>query len=152
MHLKEQQYLSLMNNFRLLKKIDYNKGFPNIYNQLSKTPHVSRTQFNNFINTLNENHNIYVLEVNNKIVACATFLIEQKLLRGISKVLHIEDVVVDESCRGNGVGKDIIQFLTNIAKNNGCYKIILNCDDDHVGFYKKCALETHGNLMSLYFN
>ena len=112
-----------MNNFRLVTTTDYDKGFPGIYNHLSKTPHVPKTQFNNFINALDKNHNIYVLEVNNKIVACATFLIEQKLLRGISKVLHIEDVVVDESCRGKGVGKDIVKLLINIAENNGCYKI-----------------------------
>lgn len=141
-----------MNNFRLVAKEDYDKGLPDLYNQLSKTPHITKNQFNNFIDTLDKNHHIYVLELNNKIVACATFLIEQKLLRGISKVLHIEDVVVDESCRGKGVGKDIIQLLISLAEIQDCYKVILDCDSDHVGFYLKCGFETKGNMMSLYFN
>lgn len=141
-----------MSNFRLVSKSDYGKGYPELYNQLSPTPNVTKKQFDSFIDTLNKNHNTYVLEVNNRIVACATFIIEQKLLRGLAKVLHIEDVVVDESCRGTGVGKKIIELLKEVAVEEECYKVILDCSDSYVGFYEKCGFAKKGNMMSLYFN
>ena len=40
-----------------------------------------------------------------KIVGTAAVVVERKFLRGCGKVAHVEDVVVDESCRGKSFGK-----------------------------------------------
>lgn len=40
---------------------------------------------------------------------------------------HVEDVVVDSSTRGTGLGKLMVNRLTDMAIASGCYKIILNC-------------------------
>ena len=79
-------------------------------------------------------------------VAIATLLIENKLIHNGSKVAHIEDVVVDKKFLGKGYGKKMIEFLTEKAKNQGCYKVILNCDEEVVAFYEKCGF-TQKNLM-----
>ena len=36
----------------------------------------------------------------------------------------IEDVMVDESCRGQGLGKKIMQKLIELARQYCCYKIV----------------------------
>jgi glucosamine-phosphate N-acetyltransferase len=108
------------------------------------------------INTLNSNnersHYVFVLEDDNKIVGCGTIIVELKLLHGFSKVCHIEDVVIDNTIRGKGYGKYLIDYMVNFAKNlNLVYKIILNCSDDKIGFYEKCGFIKKSNQMAIYF-
>lgn len=97
-------------------------------------------------------HYIFVLEDNNSIVGCATIIIELKLLHGFSKVCHIEDVVIDNTIRGKGYGKFLINYLVDFAKNvKLVYKIILDCSDDKIGFYEKCGFLKKNNQMAIYF-
>ena len=86
----------------------------------------------------------------NKIVASGTIFVEQKLIRNYGKVGHIEDIVVDESCRGYGLGKKMIEYLSNIGKDMECYKCILDCDDKNTGFYERCGYVRKGAEMSKY--
>jgi len=86
----------------------------------------------------------------NTIVATGTILIECKLIRDYGKVGHIEDIVVDDKFRGYGLGKEMIRILTDYSMKNGCYKTILDCSDENVGFYEKCGYERKGAQMSLY--
>ena len=43
-----------------------------------------------------------------------------------AKTLHLEDVCVDESCRGTGVGSELIEFVKSYAKENGFTRIDLD--------------------------
>ena len=106
-----------------------------------------------FIHGLNENHCIYVIECDstNEIIATGTLFIEQKLIRNYGKVGHIEDIVVDKHWRGYGLGKYMIDHLGKESKKKGCYKCILDCADNNVGFYEKCSYVRKGAQMSLYF-
>ena len=47
-------------------------------------------------------------KLENNIIGSASLLVEQKFLRNLGKAGHIEDVVVDQSARGRGVGKRLI--------------------------------------------
>lgn len=106
-----------------------------------------------FINGLNENHCVFVIECDstNQIVASGTLFIENKLIRNYGKVAHIEDIVVDKNWRGYGLGKYMIEHLGKESKKKGCYKCILDCADNNVGFYEKCSYVRKGAQMSLYF-
>ena len=42
------------------------------------------------------------------------------------KTLYIDDLCVDENCRGSGVGKRIFEFVKDYAKKSGCYNLTLN--------------------------
>ena len=60
-------------------------------------------------------------------------------MRSLGLCGHIEDIVVDKSTRGKNLGKRIIELLKSIAQVNGCYKVILDCAEHNVPFYKKCG-------------
>lgn len=67
-----------------------------------------------------------------KIIATATLFVERKFLRNAGKVGHIEDVAVDVSRRGKNLGKRVIVSLTEISERVGCYKTILDCNEDNI--------------------
>lgn len=67
------------------------------------------------------------------------------------QVGHIEDVVTDASCRGKGFGKLLIEHLTALAKQRGCYKVILDAAEANVGFYEKCGYKRKELQMAHYF-
>ncbi|KAH9925810.1 acyl-CoA N-acyltransferase [Fomitopsis serialis] len=78
-----------------------------------------------------------------RIVAVGTVFIERN-------VGHIEDIAVDKSQQGKKLGLRIIQTLTGISENSGCYKTILNCSDSNIPFYQKCGYEKKENEMAKY--
>ena len=74
-----------------------------------------------------------------KVIGTASILMEEKLLRGGSSVGHIEDVVVDSDCRSLGVGRRLVDRCIESAKDFGCYKVILSCQEKNLPFYVKCG-------------
>ncbi|KAK2463951.1 hypothetical protein APHAL10511_004002 [Amanita phalloides] len=84
------------------------------------------------------------------IVAVGTVFIERKFLRGLGSVGHIEDIAVDKSQQGKKLGLRVIQGLTYISENSGCYKTILNCSKDNIPFYQKCGYELKEHEMAKY--
>lgn len=112
---------------------------------------ISQDQFKNFISQLDKHYNIFVIEEHQRIISCGTILIETKLLHNLGKVGHIEDVITDFQFRGQGLGKKIIESLVNYGRQQGCYKIILNCTNNNILFYEKCGFTRKENQMSLYF-
>ena len=139
--------------FRLLQKTDFQKGFIQLLSQLTNTGDITQEQFElQFENICsNKYHYIYVVEDDNKIIACATLLIEPKFIHHCGLIGHIEDVVIDKDCRGKKLGKQMIDFLTYESEKVGCYKIILDCSDYNTGFYNKCSFQKKGAYMAKYF-
>lgn len=82
---------------------------------------------------------VIVDQATDKIVGVGTVFIEHKFLRGFGTVGHIEDIAVDKGQQGKKLGMRIIQALTHISENSGCYKTILNCNDSNIPFYEKCG-------------
>jgi glucosamine-phosphate N-acetyltransferase len=141
-----------MNKLRKLEKNDFNKNILDLLSQLTHSPSIKEEELNNFIDNLNEYHQIWVIERNNKIIAIGTLLIEKKLIHNLGLVGHIEDIVVDKNHRGQKLGNLIINLLKYIAKDVGCYKVILNCNEKVVGFYQKLGFELKGKQLAIYFN
>jgi glucosamine-phosphate N-acetyltransferase len=142
-----------MDSFRKLKGSDYSKGVIELLSQLSTIDKlaISKRDFVKWVSELNAFHSIYVFERDDKIVAIGTILMEPKLIHNFGLVAHIEDIVVDSSCRNTGLGKLLIKFLTDIAEKQGCYKVILDCSDKNIEFYQKCGYKPHGVEMAHYF-
>jgi glucosamine-phosphate N-acetyltransferase len=82
-----------------------------------------------------------------KVEGTATVLIENKFLHCGSRVAHIEDVVVHEGSRTKGLGKELIERCLQIAKDNKCYKVILDCNEEIIPFYAKCGFRPDGYCM-----
>lgn len=59
------------------------------------------------------------------------------------KTLYIDDLCVDETLRGKGVGKELYNAAIKLAKEKGCYNLTLNvwsCNPSAMKFYEKCGL------------
>lgn len=53
--------------------------------------------------------------------------------------LYLEDLYVEESCRGRGYGKKLLLHLVQIAKAKDCGRMewsVLNWNEDAINFYK----------------
>ncbi|CAI6007810.1 unnamed protein product [Closterium sp. NIES-65] len=141
---------------RDLNEGDYSKGYMELLSQLTTIGTVTEEQFRDRFALLSQrssDYRIVVIEdtVNNRVVGTGTLLTELKVLRSCGKVGHIEDIVVHSSMRGKHLGHRIIQTLTDIAKKQGCYKVILDCDEKNVDFYKKCGYSVKNVGMAVYF-
>jgi len=111
--------------------------------------------FTEYVSNLNTYHQVFVIENNNKnttvIIGSVTIFIETKIIHNFGKVAHVEDVIVDDTCRGKGLGKMLVQKCIDYAQKLDCYKIILNCSDENIPFYAKCGFSKKENEMALYF-
>ena len=125
-----------MKTIRAINIDDFNKNYIQLMNQLSNTI-VTKNQFIKYIKTLSDNHQIYVLEKNSIIIGSITIIIEPKLIHQLKNVCHIEDLIIDKNYRRQGLSKELLMYAKNIAKNNNCYKIILNCNESLKKFYSK---------------
>ena len=60
------------------------------------------------------------------------------------RTLYIDDICVDESARGFGVGKKLFEYIREYAGNEGFYNITLNvwcCNPDAMKFYEAMGME-----------
>lgn len=68
------------------------------------------------------------------------------------KSLFIDDLCVDENCRGSHVGQTLFSFVKEFAKGAGCYDITLNVwagNDNAVRFYDKMGMFVKETQMEL---
>ena len=106
---------------------------------------ITKEEFCKKINNIKDKNKIILLYSSNKkeLIGCGTIIKLEKLHN--NPVGQIEDVIVTEKYRGKGLGKIIIDTLVNIGLTDfKCYKIILNCLDKNIGFYKKCRFNIAG--------
>ena len=127
---------------------DFDKYYIELLKQLTVVGKITREQFNEFVEK--NGKNIFVIEKDNKIIATITLIIEEKLIHNCGKVLHIEDVVVDKLHRKNGTGKKLLEFAIQYAKDNNCYKIILDCSENVKKFYESVGFSCKNLQMSYY--
>ena len=60
------------------------------------------------------------------------------------RTLYIDDICVDEECRGSGVGRALYRHVREYAKAQGFYNITLNvwsCNPDALRFYEAMGLK-----------
>ncbi len=95
----------------------------------------------------NQNHVIMVADLEGQIVGSITLLIEPKFIHQGGLVGHIEDVVVRSELQGKGIGEQLVNAALEYAKNHGCYKTILDCDDNVKSFYEKIGFKRNSNAM-----
>lgn len=80
-------------------------------------------------------------------VGTLALLVMDNLAHAGSRSAVVEDVVVDASVRGRGIGRLLMEDAMGIARAKGCYKIVLNSNDnrqDAHRFYRTLGYRTHG--------
>ena len=95
----------------------------------------------------NQDRPIFVAEDSEGIVQGYAFCIFERrighnVLADITS-LYIDDLCVDESARGQKIGKALYEYVLDFARANGCYNVTLNvwsCNQSAMKFYEKCGL------------
>jgi glucosamine-phosphate N-acetyltransferase len=123
-------FLQSMDSLKPASNIDKEKAIE-IYNKIKSNP----------------NHLVYVAILDERVVGSTTMLIEPKFIHDGGNVSHIEDVVVSKEYQGKGIGEMLVQSLLDLAKDNNCYKTILDCSDKVKPFYEKIGFKRHSNGM-----
>lgn len=139
--------LMMTSNIRRARSEDYEKRHIELYDQLTTVnkEEIPREKYESLI----QQTPIFVVEVDNIIIGTITVLLETKIIHNLGIVAHIEDVVVDANHRSRGIGKQLLEFAVNYAKDAQCYKVILDCNDTNVSFYEKCGFQKKGNMMRI---
>ena len=134
---------------RQLKKEDLSHGFLESLDSLREASNLSPEQREKIFEKIktNPNHLIFVAESSGKILGSTTLLIEPKFIHNGGLVGHIEDVVVTKEQQGKGIGEKLIQASLDYAKEQGCYKTILDCLDEVKPFYEKIGFKLNANAM-----
>lgn len=139
---------------RELKEEDLSNGFVETLSNLSEVGKLANDTIRKreiLSEIKDKNYRIVIAEdnQNHQIIGSATLLIEQKFIHNGGKAGHIEDVVTRKGYEGKGIGREILKELIKIAKDNECYKIILDCDEKLVKFYEKLGFKKHSIMMRL---
>ncbi|MDX1533473.1 MAG: GNAT family N-acetyltransferase [Nitrosopumilaceae archaeon] len=134
---------------RKIEEDDLNNGFLESLDSLRKASDLDSSKAKEILVKIqsNPNHSIFVAELDGKIVGSTTLLIEPKFIHQGGLVGHIEDVVVNKEFQGKKIGEKLIRTSLDYAKNQGCYKTILDCMDDVKPFYEKLGFKFHSNAM-----
>lgn len=87
---------------------------------------------------------LYVAKLNGIVVGYALTNIKEKNIPPLvwRKVLLIDEVCVEKSFRGQGIGKQMMEEVHALARAFGCTDLQLNVyaqNDEAVGFYQKCG-------------
>ena len=82
-----------------------------------------------------------------KVIGFGSLHLSRKIRGGI--IGFIEEIVVLENYRGRGIGKLIMRELIDNARNENCYKLVLECREEKKSFYEKLGFICSGHSMSL---
>lgn len=101
-----------------------------------------------------QNRPIYVaVEDNGNICGYAFCVIKDRpfaTTMHLCKELFIDDLCVDENCRGTGIGKALFEYVKSRAKEFGCGEITLavwSGNDKAYSFYKKLGMTDKETIM-----
>ncbi len=89
---------------------------------------------------------IFVACEDGKVLGYAFCVFQQHINNNILtdiKTLYIDDLCVDEGCRGKHVGTALYEYVLDFAKKSGCYNVTLNvwsCNKNALAFYEKMGL------------
>ena len=78
----------------------------------------------------------FVIEIDNVIVCSCNLTIIPNLTRGGKSIGLIENVVTHLNHRNKGLGKVIMNEAIEVAKNQGCYKVMLLSDSRRIEAHK----------------
>ena len=103
----------------------------------------------------NETSPVFVAELDSIVIGYA-FCIYQSTKDDNSlmdrETLYIDDLCVDETSRGKGIGKALFNYVKTFAENNGFNDIVLNvweCNASAKKFYEKLGLVARKTVLEL---
>lgn len=102
---------------------------------------------------LQDKNSYYIVAIeNDNIVGVLTSELQEKLHREKLQ-LFIEDLIVEESKRNNGIGSSLLKNAINYAKNNNCEVVELTSYKDEIKahkFYENNGFINHSIKFKMY--
>ena len=114
--LSENELLSLLELYKQLNPND------NMINEF--------TAKNIWKNIENQNIKYFIAKENGKIIASCYICIIPNLTRGGKSIGFIENVITDIEYRRKGIGKKIMENAIKYAKEQNCYKVLLQSGNE----------------------
>jgi ribosomal protein S18 acetylase RimI-like enzyme len=97
-------------------------------------------------------YKIYVAEEGGRIVGSFALLVMLNLGHCGAPSVIVEDVVVDPQMQGRGVGAAMMRAAMDLARDKGCYKLVLSSNAKRVrahAFYERLGFTRHGISFSV---
>lgn len=139
---------------RKLRREDLSEKYFALLSTLTEAPYPgaeSTDKLYRFMRNSRQTYNVFVVvSPENEVVGSGTLFIERKFIRSLGSVGHIEDIVISAQHQGHGLGRMLIEHLTEKARSRNCYKIILACSEENKKFYEKCGYVEKEVLMAVY--
>jgi glucosamine-phosphate N-acetyltransferase len=137
---------------RELRPADFGSGFLETLGNLSDTGGLSPEEARTILKTMRRAglyHFLVAVETGGRVVGATTLLVEQKFIHGGGLVGHVEDVAVRKGHEGGGIGGSVVKEAVRMAKELGCYKVILDCKEELEPFYERMGFSRHDVGMRL---
>ena len=105
-------------------------------------------------NLLIENNEIVIAKIDEEIVGYAIYNIEIKNHHGCfeRKILLVEVFAIKKTHLGKGLGKQIMNYLTDLAQKEGCSHIELTVSPENenaIAFYEKIGMKARNIKYSM---
>lgn len=139
---------------RELTKEDLSKFSISLFESLSRVRNVGEISLNDAVKILEkinsqDGHVFVAIDGATGIIGTTTVLIEQKFIRQGARVAHIEDVSTRKEFEGHGVAKAVMNHAIAYARERKCYKVILDCSEETIGFYERLGFKRNENHLRL---
>lgn len=120
-----------------------------LYRQLDPVTEIDGDRLHMIFSRLREypHYRVYVAQQDGSIVGTYALLIMHTLGSRCAPAGIVEDVVVDESARGGGVGRAMMLDAMQRCRDAGCYKLVLSSNDKRQAahrFYEALGFAKHG--------
>ena len=105
--------------------------------------------------TLYPCYRIYLAMLGKQIRGTFSILIMDNLAHAARPVGIVENVVVDQRWRGQGIGREMMAFARQYCRKAGCYKMMLSSDQSRIHahrFYQALGFARHGYSFAVEFD
>lgn len=92
-------------------------------------------------------YRLYVARLDGRIAGTFALLIMDNLGHRGARSAILEDVVVADDLRGQGIGKEMMRYAGSLCQEKGCYKLALSSNSNREAahrFYESLGFERHG--------
>ncbi len=116
---------------------DLRRGFLDALRALKPCDLTEEQAIHVFRQRMKQKIQTYVALLEDRVVGTASLIIEPKFIHTGGVVGHIEDVAVLREAQHLGIGGLLVEHLLAVCRQVGCYKAILDCDEQVIPFYEK---------------
>jgi glucosamine-phosphate N-acetyltransferase len=135
------------------KDLDSNLGYLETLKNLTEVKELPIERLEEIFDKIKEQGTCIFVAVKDdgQIIGATSLLLEQKFTHGGVLAGHIEEVATRKGYEGMGVASTLIKKAIEVAQENNCYKLILDCEDNLIPFYEKFDFKEKGNYMRIDF-